>query len=73
MNATVFNDAQVELLNMMAQVKSPDTLSELKQAISDFFAQKAEEEVQRLWATGALNEAKVESFRTLHERTPYRN
>lgn len=73
MNATVFNDAQVELLNMMAQVKSPDTLSELKQAISDFFAQKAEEEVQHLWATGVLNDEKVESFRTLHERTPYRN
>ena len=73
MEATVFNDAQLELLNMMATVKSPDTLSELKQAISNFFAQKVEDEVNRLWQTGELNDAKVESFKHLHERTPYRD
>lgn len=73
MEATVFNDAQLELLNMMATVKSPETLSELKQAISNFFAQKVEDEVNRLWQTGELNDAKVESFKHLHERTPYRD
>lgn len=73
MEATVFNNAQLELLNMMATVKSPDTLSELKQAISNFFAQKVEDEVNRLWQTGELNDAKVESFKHLHERTPYRD
>ena len=44
----------------------------LKQAISNYFAQKAEDEIDKMWADGTLTEEKVESFRTLHERTPYK-
>ena len=68
---TVFNQAQLELLDMMSFVKSPDMLSELMQVVSDYFARQAEAEIDRLWENGMLNEAKVESFRHLHERTPY--
>ena len=68
---TVFNQAQLELLDMMSFVKSPHMLSELMQVISDYFAKQAEEEIDRLWEDGNLNEDKVESFRHLHERTPY--
>ena len=68
---TVFNQAQLELLDMMSFVKSPDMLSELMQVVSDYFARQAEAEIGRLWENGTLNEAKVESFRHLHERTPY--
>lgn len=72
MQSTVFNNAQMELLDMMSFVDTPEMLAQLKQAISDFFARRAEEEIDRLWETGALNEQKVESFRNLHERTPYK-
>ena len=72
MQSTVFNNAQMELLDMMSFVDPPEMLAQLKQAISDFFARRAEEEIDRLWETGALNEQKVESFRNLHERTPYK-
>jgi hypothetical protein len=72
MAATVLNDAQLELLKMMSVFNTPEAVSDLKQAISNFFAQKAEDEINRLWADGTLTEEKVESFRTLHERTPYR-
>lgn len=68
---TVFNQAQLDLLDMMSFVKSPHMLSELMQVISDYFAKQAEEEIDRLWEDGILNEDKVESFRHLHERTPY--
>lgn len=37
MEHTVFNEAQLDILNMMQWVKSPEALSDLKQAISDFF------------------------------------
>ena len=40
MAATVLNDAQIDILNMMRWVKSDETLNDLKQAISDFFAKK---------------------------------
>jgi predicted 3-demethylubiquinone-9 3-methyltransferase (glyoxalase superfamily) len=71
MTATVFNDAQLELLKMMSLFNTPEAVADLKQAISNYFAQKAEEEIDNLWADGTLNEAKVEEFRNLHERTPY--
>ena len=72
MKQTVFNNAQLEILNLMAYAKSNETLSDLKQAISDFFAQKVENEINLLWQNGELSDEKVESFRTLHERTPYK-
>ena len=34
MEHTVFNEAQLDILNMMQWVKSPEALSDLKQAIS---------------------------------------
>ena len=72
MEHTVFNEAQLDILNMMPWVKSPEALSDLKQAISDFFANKAKEEMDALWANGTMTQEKFDSFATLHERTPYR-
>ena len=72
MKATVFNPAQMQLLETMSFVKSDRALNGLKQAISDYFATQAQEEIDRLWEKGALNEDKVEGFRNLHERTPYK-
>ncbi|MBQ8607031.1 MAG: dephospho-CoA kinase [Bacteroidaceae bacterium] len=71
MEATVFNPAQLQLLEMMSFVKSEKTLADLKQVISDYFASQAQAEIDRLWDEGFLTEEKVESFRKLHERTPY--
>ena len=71
MAATVLNEAQLELLKMMSVFNTAEAVEDLKQAVSNYFAQKAEEEIDRLWANGTLDEAKVEGFRTLHERTPY--
>ena len=72
MAANALNEAQLELLKMMSVFNTPESVAELKQAISDFFAHKAEEEIDKLWADGTLTESKVESFRTLHERTSYK-
>lgn len=72
MEATVFNQAQMQLLEMMSFVQSPESLADLKQVISDYFAKKAQEEIDRLWETGELDDEKVEGFRHLHERTAYK-
>ena len=71
MEATVLNEAQLELLKMMSVFNTPESVSDPKQAISDYFAKKTESEIDKLWADGTLTEEKVESFRSLHERTPY--
>lgn len=72
MGATVFNQAQMQLLEMMPFVSTPESLADLNKVISDYFAQQAQREIDRLWETGELNESKVESFRALHERTHYK-
>lgn len=72
METTVFNPAQLQLLKMMSFVKTSEALDQLKQVISDFFAQQAQEEINHLWETGELNDEKIENFRQLHERTPYK-
>ena len=47
MNRTVFNEAQLELLSLMASVKDESELFDLKHAISEFFARRADEEMYR--------------------------
>lgn len=66
-----FNQAQMQLLDMMSFVKTPEALSDLNKVISDYFARKADEEMNKLWNEGFLNDEKIEQFRHLHERTPY--
>ena len=65
------NPAQMQLLDMMSFVKTPEALSDLNKVISDYFVQKADEEMNKLWEDGSLNEKRIEGFRHLHERTPY--
>ena len=66
------NSAQGEILNMMSFLKDENTFVMLKKVISDFFAQKADEELNRLWENGNLDNDKIENFRHLHQRTAYR-
>ena len=42
MERTVFNPAQLQILDLMAYVESEDTLNEIKDMLSNYFAQKAE-------------------------------
>ncbi len=69
--AATLNQAQMQILDMMSFVKTPEALKDLKQVISDYFAQKADAEMNKLWDNGILTEERIESFRHLHERTPY--
>lgn len=65
------NPAQIEVLNMMSFVNTESAWQNLKDALAKYFAKQLEEEIDNLWDDGILTEKKVESFRTLHERTPY--
>ncbi|MQN16755.1 dephospho-CoA kinase [Segatella copri] len=65
------NQAQLQILDMMSFIKTPEALSDLNRVISDYFVQKADAELDQMWADGTLSEDRIESFRHLHERTPY--
>lgn len=72
MNGTSLTPSQVEVLNMMSFVDKSSTFERLKDAIADFFAKQLDEEISQMWKDGSLDEEKIESFRNLHERTPYK-
>lgn len=65
------NQAQLQILDMLSFIKTPEALQDLNKVISDYFVQKADAELDRMWNEGTLNEERIESFRLLHERTPY--
>lgn len=71
MEATVLNQAQLDLLRTMSYIRTPESLNELRKVIKSYFAKKTKESIDHMWETGKLNEEKFESFKTLHERTPY--
>ena len=71
MSRTIFNEAQLELLNVMASVKDDAELLALKHAISEFFARRADEEMEKLWQSGEWNEQTLQDLKNAHYRTPY--
>lgn len=72
MERTVFNAAQLQILDLMAYVESEDTLNEIKDMLSNYFAQKAEREIDKLWDNGQINNAIIEEWKHEHMRTPYK-
>ena len=72
MERTVFNKAQIELLDLIAGVNSEEELNALKYVISEFFARRADEELDKLWQNGQWNEQTLEDLHNAHYRTPYK-
>ena len=56
---------------MLSFIKALDPLWDLNKVISDNFVQMADDELDRMWNEGTLNEERIDSFRHLHECTPY--
>ena len=65
------NQAQLQLLDMMSFIKTPEALSDLNRVISDYFIKKADAALNKMRDEGTLNEERIEGFRNLHERTAY--
>ena len=72
MERTVFNAAQLQILDLMAYVESEDTLNEITDRLSSYFAQKAEKEIDKLWDSGQVNNTVIEEWKHEHMRTPYK-
>ena len=68
---TTMNQTLLQILDMLSFIKTPEALRDLNKVISDYFVQMADDELDRMWNDGTLNEERIESFSHLHERTPY--
>ena len=68
---TILNDAQLGILRLLSRMDSIDQVNELRQVISEYYARKATEEMDKLWDAGEWDEAKNDAVLAEHLRTPY--
>ena len=62
MEATVFNPAQVYLLQMFERIKTEEELLEIKKVLSDYFAKKMDAHLDRLWDEGILDQKRLDEI-----------
>lgn len=72
MERTVFNAAQREILDILSCIRTDEELRELKTLLLKFLNDKLQKELDALWDEGIINENKLEEWRTIHFRTPYK-
>lgn len=69
MEQTVFNPAQMRILHMMSFIKTPQQLDNLENAISLYFAQKADAGLDALCNSGKITLDTIEEWGNEHLRT----
>lgn len=71
MQTTPLNEAQLSILRLLGTMNTVEEVHELRQVISNYYARKATEEMDKLWETGQWDAAKNEAILKEHLRTPY--
>ena len=66
------HEAQMGLLRVVGQMKSVAQIQELRQIVSNYYAQKVTSEMDQLWENGEWSAEKNEALLNAHLRTPYR-
>ena len=64
--------AQLELMNAAANVATQADLDALRLTLSLFFAQRAQQAIDKMWDEGTFDQKKLDELRSLHLRTPYK-
>ena len=72
MEAQKLNEAQLCLLEAFAGARSREEADELRDVIRDYYARKLEEELEKLWEDGTLDQEKLDELKEQHLRTPYK-
>lgn len=67
-----FTPAQRALINTFAYIKTDEEVNDLRNAISDYFARKAQLAIDKLWDEGVINVDVLEQWKKEHMRTPYK-
>ena len=69
MEQTVFNPAQMKILQMMSYIKTPQELDNLENVLSQYFAKKVDEGIDELCDNGSITLDTIESWGNEHLRT----
>ena len=65
MDTAVLNPTQMHLLKLFAFNNSEDFAREIQMVLMRYFQQKLDEESDRLWEEGVLNQEKLDEIRHL--------
>ena len=65
------HQAKMDLLRVVDRIKTVDEILVIRNVLANYYAQKAEEEMDRLWDNGSINEQVIEQWGKEHMRTPY--
>lgn len=71
--SNVMNPAQMMIINSFASATSQKELDELRDLLLDYYNQKLQEELQRLWVDGTLDQKRLDELKEEHFRTPYQD
>ena len=69
---TPFTPFQMQMLKLTERIKTQEEMDDIRHLVSNYFAEKAQQEVDRLWELGVINDEVIESWKHEHMRTPYR-
>lgn len=66
------HQAKMNLLRVVDSIKTVDEVLAIRQVLANYYAQKVDEEMERLWNNGTINGQVIEQWGKEHMRTPYR-
>ena len=66
------HQAKINLLQVMDSIQTVDEVQAIRALLANYYAQKVNEEMDRLWENGTINEQTIEEWGNEHMRTPYR-
>ena len=72
MQVDTMNESQMMILESFAGAQDEQELNALMDVLRNFYANRLESEMQRLWDDGMLNQERLDQLRGEHLRTPYR-
>jgi hypothetical protein len=59
---TVFNSAQLYLLDLFSRFKSDEELNDIKQLVTDYYAKKVDELTKKMWESGELDQKRLDEI-----------
>ncbi len=59
---TVFNPAQLYLLDVFSDIKTDNELLEIKKLISDYYAKKLDGMLDEMWKSGELDQKRLDEI-----------
>lgn len=62
---TVFNPAQLYLLELFSRIQTDEELLDIKKLISDYYAKKMDKMLEEMWQSGELDQKRLDEINSM--------